>query len=99
MWVESNSASADRPSGLVAASAVNDIEGPVLALRTISPPAISSWSAGVCISCDAIARACSRSFCAAIRVASPHMTVTREANAPMPLSIRSVWPWITLSFA
>ena len=33
---------------------------------------------------------------AARRVASPHITVTREANAPMPLSMRSVWPWITL---
>ena len=29
------------------------------------------------------------------RVASPVMTVTREANAPMPNSMRSVWPWMT----
>ena len=25
----------------------------------------------------------------------PVITVTREAKAPMPRSIRSVWPWVT----
>ena len=37
-----------------------------------------------------------RSLTAAIRVDSPHMTVTREANAPRPLSMRFVWPCVTL---
>ena len=36
--------------------------------------------------------ACARSFVAASRVASPLITVTREAKAPMPSSMRSVWP-------
>jgi len=38
-------------------------------------------------------------FGGARRVASPHMTVTREAKAPMPLSMRSVWPWMTRMLA
>ena len=42
-----------------------------------------------------VQRTAARSLLRARRVASPHITVTREANAPMPLSIRSVWPWIT----
>ena len=37
----------------------------------------------------------SRTFAAAIRVASPVITVTREANAPMPNAMRSVWPCTT----
>ena len=33
---------------------------------------------------------------AAMWTAVPVITVTREANAPMPRSIRSVWPWVTV---
>ena len=61
----------------------------------VSPSTTSSASGVVCISAAAAASAVSRSLTAAMRVASPHITVTREAKAPMPLSMRSVWPWVT----
>jgi hypothetical protein len=32
---------------------------------------------------------------AATWTADPVITVAREACAPIPLAIRSVWPWIT----
>ena len=81
---------------MAAASAESCIDGPGLPVRTISPSTMSSASAVVCISSAAAASASPRSLTAAMRVASPHITVTREAKAPMPLSMRSVWPCTTL---
>ena len=52
----------------------------------------SSSSGNTVISSAAEASAFWRSLVAANRVASPVITVTREANAPRPFSIRSVWP-------
>ena len=40
----------------------------------------------------------SRTFSAATRVADAVITVAREACAPMPCSMRSVWPWMTRIF-
>ena len=79
-----------RPSG---------IDGPEDEFRReqISPSTMIELF-GAC-SASARRRGCSTSdaqFVAASRVASPHITVTRDAKAPMPLSMRSVWPWMTL---
>ncbi len=43
----------------------------------------------------AMSSALSRSLSAATRVAEAVITVAREACAPMPNSMRSVWPWVT----
>ena len=59
---------------------------------------MSSVSTGACISSDAIFSALSRTFSAATRVADAVITVAREACAPMPCSMRSVWPWMTRIF-
>ena len=59
---------------------------------------MSSASTGACISSAAMSSALSRTFSAATRVADAVITVAREACAPMPCSMRSVWPWITRIF-
>src|SRR3954449_5125393 len=59
---------------------------------------MSSVSTGACISSDAMFSAFSRTLSAATRVAEAVITVAREACAPMPCSIRSVWPWMTRIF-
>ena len=59
---------------------------------------MSSVSTGACISSAAISSALSRTFSAATRVAEAVITVAREACAPMPCSMRSVWPWMTRIF-
>ena len=59
---------------------------------------MSSASTGACISSAAISSALSRTFSAATRVADAVITVAREACAPMPCSMRSVWPWMTRIF-
>ena len=63
--------------------------------RTTLPSTTSRFSAGCCSSSAANSMAFVRTSAAASRVASPVITVTRDANAPCPKSMRSVWPWTT----
>ena len=92
-----NVASALRPCGRWRASSASAHDGPELNPdEQFLRPTMSSTSALVCISSAASGEHVFAQLAAAMRVASPHITVTREAKAPMPLSMRSVWPWMTL---
>ena len=89
-WSLAPSAAAILPSGL---------DGPpTRPAITTSPLTMSSVSAGDCISSAAMFSAFSRTLSAATRVAEAVITVAREACAPMPCSMRSVWPWMTRIF-
>ena len=72
------------------------IDGPDgWSLRTTLPSTMSSASGGACISSAAMSSAFARTFSAPLWVADAVITVAREACAPMPYSMRSVWPWMT----
>ena len=67
-------------------------------LRTTSPLMMSSVSGAACKSSPATSSAFLRTLSAAICVADAVITVAREAWAPMPKAMRSVWPWMTRHF-
>ena len=106
MWSEWNQPSAVRPGvrsprvfaagARARATSPRLMDAPALmSVRTTAPSTTSSVSGAACISSAAISIALARTAEAARRVASPVITVTREANAPMPKSMRSVWPCTT----
>ena len=72
------------------------MDGPPAAPRRSTRPSTrSSMSGDCCSNSAASSRAFRRTSSAARRVASPVITVAREAKAPMPNSIRSVRPCTT----
>src|SRR5437016_2968969 len=73
----------ERDAASTRATSPSSIEDPAFpSARRISPSLMSSEDAAACSSSAAARSAFSRSAVAAIRVASPVITVTREAKAP-----------------